>query len=59
MRLYHPTEGEILIDGVNIQSINLSQYYANISAIFQDFIKYPSMYMRMSLLGLQMKNQTG
>ena len=41
MRLYHPTEGEILIDGVNIQSINLSQYYANISAIFQDFIKYP------------------
>lgn len=41
LRLYEPTEGEILIDGVNIQSINLDQYYANISAIFQDFIKYP------------------
>lgn len=41
LRLYQPTQGEILIDGVNIQSINLAQYYANISAIFQDFIEYP------------------
>lgn len=41
LRLYLPTKGEILVDGVNIKSINLSQYYSNISAIFQDFIKYP------------------
>lgn len=41
LRLYQPTEGEILIDGENIQNMSLSQYYANISAIFQDFIKYP------------------
>lgn len=41
LRLYKPTQGEILIDSVNIESINLTQYYANISAIFQDFIKYP------------------
>lgn len=41
LRLYLPTEGQILIDGVDIQNINLDQYYANISAIFQDFIEYP------------------
>lgn len=41
LRLYQPTQGEILIDGVNIQNISLSEYYANISAIFQDFIQYP------------------
>lgn len=41
LRLYKPVQGEILIDGVNIHSINLSQYYANIGAIFQDFIEYP------------------
>lgn len=41
LRLYLPTKGEIFVDGVNIKSINLSQYYSNISAIFQDFIKYP------------------
>lgn len=41
LRLYQPTQGEILIDGVNIQRISLAQYYANISAIFQDFIEYP------------------
>lgn len=41
LRMYKPTQGEILIDSVNIESINLSQYYANISAIFQDFIEYP------------------
>lgn len=41
LRLYQPTEGQILIDGVDIQNISLNQYYANISAIFQDFIEYP------------------
>lgn len=41
LRLYLPTKGEILVDGANIKSINLSQYYSNISAIFQDFIEYP------------------
>lgn len=41
LRLYKPTQGEILIDGVNIQTIKISQYYDNIGAIFQDFIQYP------------------
>lgn len=41
LRLYKPTKGEIYIDGINIQNISLNSYYSNISAIFQDFIKYP------------------
>lgn len=41
LRLYTPTEGQILIDGKDIQSICLDDYYAHISAVFQDFIKYP------------------
>lgn len=41
LRLYQPTEGQILIDGIDIQNVSLNQYYANISAIFQDFIEYP------------------
>lgn len=41
LRLYQPTEGEILVDGVNIQDIGVKQYYEKIGAIFQDFIHYP------------------
>lgn len=31
----------ILVDGENIENISLESYYSNISAVFQDFIKYP------------------
>ncbi|EHJ02164.1 Xenobiotic-transporting ATPase [Clostridium sp. DL-VIII] len=41
LKLYKPTLGKILIDGINLQEINDEEYYSNISAIFQDFIKYP------------------
>ncbi|GIO84642.1 ABC transporter ATP-binding protein [Paenibacillus faecis] len=41
MRLYDPTEGEILVDGVNIKNIPLEEMYKKISVIFQDFLKYP------------------
>lgn len=40
-KLYKPTKGEILIDGVNIDKINTDSYYKSIGIIFQDFIKYP------------------
>lgn len=39
--LYEPTEGEILIDGISIANLDLSEYYSYTSAVFQDFIKYP------------------
>lgn len=41
LRLYKPTNGVILVDGENIENISLESYYSNISAVFQDFIKYP------------------
>ncbi|MCY7560425.1 ABC transporter ATP-binding protein [Paenibacillus macerans] len=39
--LYEPTSGEILIDGVNMKCYKKSSIYQQISAVFQDFIKYP------------------
>ena len=39
-RLYEPTSGEILIDGVPIQEYDLADLRANIGVIFQDFVQY-------------------
>ncbi len=36
-RLYEPTEGEILLDGVNIQDIDYEQYMSLFSTVFQDY----------------------
>lgn len=36
-RLYDPTEGEILLNGVNIQKYNYDEYLALFSVVFQDF----------------------
>lgn len=39
-RLYDPTEGSILIDGVNLQELNLDGWRRQIAAVFQDFGRY-------------------
>ena len=36
-RLYDPTEGEILLDGVNIKEYNYNEYMALFAPVFQDF----------------------
>lgn len=36
-RLYDPTEGEILLNGVNIKKYNYDEYLAIFSVVFQDF----------------------
>lgn len=36
-RLYDPTEGEILLDGVNIKEYDYSEYMSLFSPVFQDF----------------------
>lgn len=41
LNLYEASSGEILIDDINIKNINKDSYYKCVSAIFQDFIKYP------------------
>jgi ATP-binding cassette subfamily B protein len=39
-RLYDPTEGEILLDGVDLREYNLEDLYREIGVIFQDFMRY-------------------
>ena len=39
-RLYDPTEGRILIDGVDLKDIKLSDLRSNIGVIFQDFVRF-------------------
>ena len=39
-RFYDPTEGEILIDGINLRELDLSAWRNKIAAVFQDFGKY-------------------
>ena len=36
-RLYDPTEGEILLNGINIRKYNYSEYMQLFSVVFQDF----------------------
>ncbi|MCL2662590.1 MAG: ABC transporter ATP-binding protein/permease [Oscillospiraceae bacterium] len=40
-RLYDPTEGEILLDGINIKEYNYEQYHALFSVVFQDNVLFP------------------
>jgi ATP-binding cassette subfamily B protein len=39
-RLYDPTEGEILLDGVDLREYDLASLHAEIGVIFQDFMRY-------------------
>lgn len=39
-RFYDVTEGEILINGVNIKDLDLNEYYQLLGVLFQDFTKY-------------------
>lgn len=41
MGLYSPQKGKILINGKNINDYNMDVYLKKISAVFQDFVKYP------------------
>ena len=40
-RLYDPTEGEILLNGVNIQKYDYDEYMSVFSVVFQDFYNGP------------------
>jgi ATP-binding cassette, subfamily B, bacterial len=39
-RLYDPSEGQILLDGVDLREYNLEDLYREIGVIFQDFSRY-------------------
>jgi ATP-binding cassette, subfamily B, bacterial len=40
LRFYDVTEGEILINNINIKELSLKQWHSYIGALFQDFIRY-------------------
>jgi len=40
LRFYEPTQGEILLDGVNINKFDKAAYRQRFGVIFQDFFKY-------------------
>lgn len=40
IRLYEPTEGRILLDGIDLKEYNLEDLRKNIGVIFQDYIKF-------------------
>ena len=40
LRFYEPTEGEILLDGIPIQNMDIDLYQAKFGVIFQDFFRY-------------------
>ena len=39
-RLYDPTEGQILLDGVDLREYDLTALHSEIGVIFQDFMRY-------------------
>ena len=39
-RLYDPTSGEILLDGIDLREYSLEDLYREIGVIFQDFMRY-------------------
>jgi ATP-binding cassette, subfamily B, bacterial len=39
-RLYDPTEGQILLDGVDLREYDLESLRRNVGVIFQDFVRY-------------------
>src|SRR5580698_8256443 len=39
-RLYDPTEGEILLDGIDLREYDLASLHTEIGVIFQDFMRY-------------------
>jgi ATP-binding cassette subfamily B protein len=40
MRLYDPTEGSILVDGIDLRELDLDEWRRQITGVFQDFGRY-------------------
>ncbi|MCC7289685.1 ABC transporter ATP-binding protein [bacterium] len=43
LRVFDPTEGEILVNGINLKEVNLESYYTAIGVLFQDYKVFDSL----------------
>ncbi len=55
LRFYDVTEGELLINKINIKQLNLDDWYKQIGVLFQDFIKYQFTFKENIIFGNQEK----
>jgi ABC-type transport system involved in cytochrome bd biosynthesis fused ATPase/permease subunit len=39
-RMYDPTVGRVLVDGVDLRDLDLEEWRARVAAVFQDFVRY-------------------
>lgn len=42
-RFYDPTEGDIFVDGINLKQLNMNYWHKQLSVLFQEFTRYPSL----------------
>lgn len=59
-RLYDPTEGRILLDGIDLREYDLTDLRLNIGIIFQDYLRYQMTFAQNVAVGniRQMDNRT-
>lgn len=57
LRLYEPTEGEILLNGVNIKQYSYEQYSNLFSVMFQDSFELPYSIRENIILGMDQENE--
>lgn len=60
-RLYDPTEGQILLDGIDLREYSLEELHSHIGVIFQDFVRFEMTARENIAVGQidQMQNQAG
>ena len=60
-RLYDPTEGRILLDGVDLREYDLYSLRRNVGVIFQDFVRYDFLLRENIAVGniARLEDQTG
>lgn len=49
-RIYRPTEGSILVNGIDLGQVKLNSWYQNLGVLFQEFNVYPHLTVRENII---------